>query len=212
MQLPWAPEGRPACYLERTSEGALKRIIFLVPHPGAYRRRRNRDESDLSTQIHSVAFRERFFDLVDIYLNNDVTQPAFLSSAKMFRCTASGLAIPPSIFVKMNRQILTALFSRPGLPRNCLEEHLEAHLGLEGEFFTSIWEKAHTLPSSGPAYWASQEAVDQFGPVATIFKKVMEGLIQKSRAATKNKNKRPRTRTSGANRTRVGTRRTAANA
>ncbi|KAF3048529.1 hypothetical protein E8E11_007211 [Didymella keratinophila] len=100
----------------------------------------------------------------------------------MFRCTASGLAIPPSIFVKKN--------SAQGFRAIILEDHLEANLGLGKVFFISIWDKAHTVPSSGPAYWASQEAVHQFGPIATIFKRVMEGLVQKSRSRTKKNNKR----------------------
>jgi hypothetical protein len=73
--------------------------------------------------IHQRSFTQSRYD--------NVTSLAFLSSAKIFCYTASGLAVTPSTLIQTEHQTLTALFSRPGLPRNRLEEQIEANLRLE---------------------------------------------------------------------------------
>lgn len=192
--LPWDPNGRPACYLERTSPGSLKRIIFLVPHPEAYRYRRyrSRDESTTTKQLHSSAFRERFFDLVKIYMNNDVVSPAFLSSAKIFRYARGCVTISPLTFLQKDSDTLAALLCRPGLLRFGLEDHLKANIGSGTDYIMSIFDKVHTTPSQGPTFWLSQDAVDRFGPIAVILKKVSEFRFQQARDRIK-KNKVRRT-------------------
>lgn len=102
ISIPWQDNAKPACWFQYIESGELLRIIFPSVHPEAFWRYRTYDDGLTSNKLEIVSFRERFMDLVNIYMTGNVANPAFLSSSKVFRQYTLGLFIKPSTFNDIN--------------------------------------------------------------------------------------------------------------